>query len=113
MAIGKVTLVRLAAVTHWFDHNQRLLSLEFVVFVTEEGDMTLRVTPPVDSNLAPPGQYMLFAVSLVEGVPSIARYVTLRQEPGTGPIACTTGCFTGATIRAAGQTRGRSAAELG
>ena len=78
MGIGKVTLVRLAAVTHWFDHNQRLLSLEFVVAQTEEGDVTLAVTAPVDSNLAPPGQYMLFAVSLVEGVPSIGRYVTLR-----------------------------------
>lgn len=78
MAIGKVTLVRLAAVTHWFDHNQRLLSLEFVVYVTDDGDMQLRVTAPVDSNLGPPGPYMLFAVSLVEGVPSIGRYVTLR-----------------------------------
>ena len=35
-------------------------------------------TGPPNSSIAPPGQYMLFAVS--DGVPSIAPYVSLQTD---------------------------------
>ena len=82
--INKVTLVRLAAVTHDFDQNQRFLSLPFQVATTEEGDSHLAVTAPADGNQAPPGYYMLFVVSNL-GVPSVAEYVRLGGSGGGGP----------------------------
>ncbi len=70
--IGKVSLVRLAAVTHAFDENQRLVPLSFV----DNGDH-LDVTAPDNATYAPPGYYMLFLIAKDSegGVPSIARYV--------------------------------------
>ncbi len=73
--IGQVTLVRLASVTHSFDQNQRFVRLQFSV----DDTFQLSVTAPANSNLAPPGYYMLFVVSDAAngGVPSVARYVGL------------------------------------
>jgi hypothetical protein len=69
--ITKVMLVRLAAVTHAFDMNQRGVRLDFSV-----GGGSLRVTAPVNNRLAPPGHYMLFLVNS-SGVPSVAKVVRL------------------------------------
>jgi hypothetical protein len=74
-SIAKVTLVRLAAVTHWFDQNQRYLSLDF--FVNPRVPLTLSVTAPANANLAPPGYYMLFLVSNA-GAPSKSVYVKVQ-----------------------------------
>jgi Domain of unknown function (DUF1929) len=67
--IGKVLLVRLAAVTHAFDMNQRGLVLSFTA-----GTNSLTVTAPANNRLAPPGHYMLFIVNS-SGVPSVAKVV--------------------------------------
>jgi hypothetical protein len=69
--IAKVMLVRLSAVTHAFDMNQRGVRLNFSV-----GSGSLTVTAPLNNRLAPPGHYMLFIVNS-SGVPSVAKVVKL------------------------------------
>ncbi len=49
--ILKVSLVRPAAVTHWFDEDQRFVQLEFL----QVTDAKLNVTAPADASRAPPG----------------------------------------------------------
>lgn len=70
-SIQTVSLLSPAAVTHSMDANQRLVD---VPFVTTPGGA--QITVPDDSNLAPPGWYMLF-VTDAAGVPSVARWVHL------------------------------------
>ena len=65
--------MRLAAVTHAFDQNQRYVPLTFEVI----DDHSIEPTAPVHANDAPPGYYMLFLVSN-DGVPSVAKYVRLE-----------------------------------
>ena len=69
--ITKVLLVRLSAVTHAFDMNQRGVVLSF-----SRGSGSLSVTAPANNRLAPPGYYMLFIVNS-SGVPSVAKVVRL------------------------------------
>jgi hypothetical protein len=85
--IGQVSLIRLAAVTHSFDQNQRFVPLAFSVV----DSTTLRVIAPSPGppppgvvaqgspDSAPPGSYMLFVVSdeVHGGVPAVARYVQI------------------------------------
>ncbi|WP_167784884.1 galactose oxidase-like domain-containing protein [Ramlibacter rhizophilus] len=69
--IAKVTLIRLASVTHSVDMNQRLNVLGF-----SPGQGLLEVTAPASGNIAPPGHYLLFLVDQ-NGVPSLGRVVQL------------------------------------
>jgi len=69
--ITRVSLVRLGAVTHSFDQDQRFLNLGF-----QPGDGSLTIDAPANANLAPPGYYMLFVVNSA-GVPSVAAFVRL------------------------------------
>ena len=64
-----MSLVRLSATTHSFNHNQRYLALSFTQDATR-----LTVQAPANGNLAPPGYYMLFIVN-ANGVPSVAQFV--------------------------------------
>ena len=70
-AIASVTLVRLSSVTHAFNMNQRFNRLSF----TAAGG-GLQATAPANSNLAPPGHYMLFILN-GNGVPSVAKIIQL------------------------------------
>jgi hypothetical protein len=70
-SIAKVTLIRLSAVTHATDMNQRGNVLSFTV-----GTGALTVTAPANNKLAPPGHYMIFIVN-TSGVPSVAKVVRL------------------------------------
>ena len=70
--ISRVSLIRTGAVTHFFDQNERNLPLSFT---QTTGGLT--VTAPVNTNLAPPGYYMLFIVNS-SGVPSIAPIVKVQ-----------------------------------
>ncbi|MEM7158141.1 MAG: galactose oxidase early set domain-containing protein [Myxococcota bacterium] len=72
---GRVTLVRLGAVTHQVDMGQRFHEL---CWQPGGAANTLTVTAPADGSYAPPGYYMLFVLSNA-GVPSIGQYV--RVEP--------------------------------
>ena len=82
--IARMTWVRLPATTHSFDQNQWINELSFTKTAS-----TLAVTAPANAYLAPPGQYMLFALN-TSGVPSAAKIVTLQgggalpPPPGAG-----------------------------
>ncbi len=69
--ITKMTMIRLSAVTHSFNQNQRMNVLSFSASGT-----ALTVTAPLNSNLAPPGHYMLFIVD-GNGVPSVAKIIRI------------------------------------
>jgi hypothetical protein len=71
-AVATVSLIRLGAVTHAYDQNQRLASLTFT-----RGAGELSVRSPANGTLAPPGHYLLFLVNDA-GVPSVARIVRLQ-----------------------------------
>ena len=55
-SVASVSLVRLGATTHHYDANQRLIWLQIV----NRTAGTLTVSAPINSNVAPPGYYMLF-----------------------------------------------------
>jgi hypothetical protein len=67
--IAQVSLIRFGSVTHDINMSQRFLPLSFVA-----GSGSLTVTAPVNANIAPPGNCMLFIVD-VSGVPSLAAIV--------------------------------------
>lgn len=71
-SIGKVALVRLGAVTHSVNMEQRYVPLAFTT-----GAGTVDATAPANANVAPPGPYMLFVIDDA-GVPSVARIVNVR-----------------------------------
>jgi hypothetical protein len=70
--IGKVTWIRLSAVTHTFNTNQRINVLKFAADAS-----MLKVTAPANANLCPPGHYMLFVLSK-SGVPSVAKIIRIH-----------------------------------
>jgi hypothetical protein len=70
-SIVRVSLVRLGAVTHSFDQDQRFLELSF-----ERGADSVTVQAPANANLASRGFYMLFLINST-GVPSVAAFVRL------------------------------------
>ena len=83
--IAGFTLVRLGSTTHGFDQDQRLIRLHaepmgngeeniWIVFAPNEVDGVTRAR-----SIAPPGYYMLFALS-PEGTPSHGQYVRLGDE---------------------------------
>ncbi len=65
--ISAVSMIRLGSVTHAFDMGQVFVPL---AFQAAEGGLDVQV--PVSSNVAPPGDYMLFLID-TNGVPSVAR----------------------------------------
>ena len=73
-SISKVALVRLGAVTHSVNMEQRYVPLSF----TAAGG-ALQATSPANANVAPPGVYMLFVIG-ADGVPSVARMVQLGED---------------------------------
>ena len=70
-SITKVALIKLGAVTHSNNMDQRYVPLSFTA-----GNGTLTVTAPPNINIAPPGYYMLFIINSA-GVPSVAPIVRL------------------------------------
>jgi hypothetical protein len=71
-SISKVALIRLGAVTHSNNMEQRYIPLSF-----SPGATTITATAPDNSNIAPPGIYMLFILD-ANGVPSLARMVSVQ-----------------------------------
>lgn len=76
--IARVTLVRLASVTHGFDENQRFVPLPFTAHGT-----TLQAGVPAEPGICVPGHYLLFVLTAA-GVPSVARIVRVA-----GPVTAT------------------------
>jgi hypothetical protein len=71
--IASVVLMKAGSVTHSFDMDQRYVGLSFSV-ETGANSAGLTVAGPPNSNIAPPGYYMLFLVNKA-GTPSIASWV--------------------------------------
>ena len=78
-SIQKVALVRLGAVTHSVNMEQRYVPLSFTT-----GSGSLSATVPANVNVAPPGFYMLFIVDGA-GVPSVAKMVQVGTTPPPPP----------------------------
>ena len=72
LQISSVALIRLGAVTHAFDQNQRYVPLTF-----QQAPGGLTVHSPSSANLAPRGHYMLFIVNS-NGVPSVASIIKVQ-----------------------------------
>jgi hypothetical protein len=75
-SISSVVLVRNGTVTHAFGMDQREVGLSFTA-----GTGSLTVTAPPNSNIAPPGYYMLFLLNN-SGVPSVANFVQVTAAAG-------------------------------
>ncbi|HKC22968.1 MAG TPA: Ig-like domain-containing protein [Gaiellaceae bacterium] len=80
-SIRKVALVRLGAVTHSDNMEQRYIPLSYTA-----GATTLTATAPASANIAPPGYYMLFIID-ANGVPSVASMVSV--QPANSPPTVT------------------------
>jgi hypothetical protein len=79
-SITKVALVKLGAVTHSNNMDQRYVPLSFT-----PATGTLTVTVPTSITIAPPGHYMLFIINSA-GVPSVAPILRVRDAPPTVQI---------------------------
>jgi hypothetical protein len=73
--INSVVLVRNGTVTHAFGMDQREVGLSFTA-----GTTSLTVAAPPNSNIAPPGYYMLFLLNS-SGVPSVASFIQVTAAP--------------------------------
>jgi galactose oxidase len=80
--VHRVTMMALGAMTHCFDHNQRLV--ELYEGVSEDGTVT--VSGPPDPSVAPPGDYLLFLLRRVKTadhayhVPSVGGLVRVAWD---------------------------------
>jgi Domain of unknown function (DUF1929)/IPT/TIG domain/Glyoxal oxidase N-terminus len=93
-SISQVVLVRPGSSTHAFDMDQRLVGMSFTA-----GSSALTVTAPPNSNVAPPGYYMLFILN-GSGVPSIASFVFLSSSgpaPTVTSVSPNSGSVSGGT----------------
>ncbi len=78
-SIASVVLMKAGSVTHSFDMDQRYVGLSFTA---SSGNLT--VSEPPNSNIAPPGYYMLFLMNKA-GTPSLASWV--KVSGAAAPIA--------------------------
>lgn len=80
----KVRLIRTGAATHSFDHNARMMELQFTTTET-----IVNVKAPQHGDLAPPGYYLLYICTGANGQnPSEGVFSKLFQGgigPGGGP----------------------------
>jgi len=95
--INSVVLVRPGSVTHAWNMEQRVVGL---AFTATSGALTVNLPP--NSNVAPPGYYMLFVLNHA-GVPSVARFVQVSQNPTDQPPKGTITAPAGDVTIAAGQ----------
>jgi Domain of unknown function (DUF1929) len=102
-SISKVALVRLGAVTHSVNMEQRYVPLSFAT-----DGAGLVATGPANPNVAPPGVYMLFVIG-ADGVPSIARMVQVSNAATPAPPPTAQLCSTPGPVPS-GQPSARGAA---
>lgn len=79
-SIRSVVLMRPGSSTHSFDFEQRYIALNYSAKVAGQVSAT---TPP-NSNVAPPGYYMVFIINKA-GVPSVAKFTHLSTNPTNTP----------------------------
>jgi hypothetical protein len=73
--IKRVALLRASSVTHAFSSDQRYVGLKFALSPTGRDWI---VSAPPNANIAPPGQYLMFAID-DHNVPSVGRFVHLWE----------------------------------
>lgn len=101
-SIARVTWIRLGAVTHAFNQDQRFVPLTFAAATGG-----VNVTFPSSANISPPGYYMLFLLNST-GVPSVAKIIKIggtQVTPGSfsGTVTSSTGAaISGATVSYSG-----------
>lgn len=78
-SIRRVTMVKLGAVTHSFNAEQRFIEVAF----TRQGN-TMTIRTPANNRLATPGSYYLFLIGQ-NGQPSPARIVRLSRQKAKNP----------------------------
>ena len=78
-SIRKAALLRLGAVTHSTNMEQRYVPLSF-----SAGSGELTATGPQNANVAPPGVYMLFIIDAA-GVPSVAKMIQVGSASPPPP----------------------------
>jgi galactose oxidase len=78
-SIAKVSWIRLGSATHACNMSQSFTFLKF-----EQRGTKVTIYTPANSNIAPPGYYMLFLLNH-EGVPSIASMVCIARHGTTPP----------------------------
>jgi hypothetical protein len=81
--ISSAVLVRDGSVTHAFGMDQREVALSFTA-----ASGALTVTSPPNSNIVPPGYYMLFILNQ-SGVPSVASFVRVTSASPDFSVAAT------------------------
>jgi hypothetical protein len=95
--VNSVVLARPGSDTHSWNMEQRLVGL---AFTSSSGVLTISLPP--NSNVAPPGYYMLFLVNKT-GVPSVASFVQVINNPTDQPPKGTITAPTGNLTITAGQ----------
>ncbi|MBI3537988.1 MAG: DUF1929 domain-containing protein [Chloroflexi bacterium] len=73
--IQSVCLIRCGSVTHSFNFDQRYVGLAIKTRAANK----LVVAPPPNSNIAPPGNYLLFVLNAA-GVPSVGKFVLVNLQ---------------------------------
>ena len=106
-SIRKAALVRLGAVTHSNNMEQRYIPLSFTT-----GATNITATAPANANIAPPGPYMLF-ITDANGVPSIARIVTVQDNIDTGAPTATITSKPSSSTNSTAPSFGFTASETG
>lgn len=82
-SLGSLVLIRPGSATHGLDFEQRLVDLSYTVLEVSTDVTTgwftyeISCNAPQDGRQAPPGYWMLFAVTEA-GVPSVAPFVKVR-----------------------------------
>ena len=100
--ISSAVLVRPGSATHSFDMDQRLIGLCGPAPQSAcVGSGSLNLTTPPNSNIAPPGYYMLFLLDSA-GVPSIAQFIQLSPYAAAPPKSLISTPASDATILAGG-----------
>ena len=101
-AISSAVLVRPGSSTHAFNMDQRLIGLCGPSPQPAcSGSGTLTLTSPPNSNIAPPGYYMLFLLDS-SGVPSVAQFIQLTTYTTTPPTGSITSPSSNLTLTSGG-----------
>lgn len=103
--IDRVVLIRPSSATHGLHFDERAV----VVNCSNSGSTSIACTAPPNSNIAPPGQYMLFILS--DGVPSVAKYISLPIALSSEAAPPLAGISTGVNGTITGPTSAPLAAE--
>ncbi len=70
--ISSVSLVKVSAVTHHFNFDQRLVWLQ----IQNKSPGSVTVAAPINGNIAPPGYYLVFILN-ADGVPSVGQLIKI------------------------------------